>query len=184
MTIEITLRSAGSGEACAAILADLPQWFGQPESNATYARVAEEGPALVVEINDQPAALMILKDHFDTAVEIYLLGVRPGLHHQGLGRALIERAEAHAAERGAAYLTVKTLGPSQDYEPYARTRAFYRAVGFTALEEFPELWDPENPCLFMVKAVTALARKKGGPRPAPSLSSVSRLRRGRWSCRP
>lgn len=161
MTIQISRRPAGSGGTCASILSDLPEWFGQPQSNANYARVAEEGPAFVVERNGQPAAIMILKDHFDSAVEVYLLGVRPGLHHQGLGRAMIERAEAHAAARGAGYLTVKTLGPSQDHEPHARTRAFYRAVGFTPLEEFAELWDPGNPCLFLVKAVTALANEKG-----------------------
>jgi GNAT superfamily N-acetyltransferase len=163
MTIEITLRPAGSGQACAAILADLSAWFGQPESNANYARVADEGPAWIALEDGHPVAIMTLKDHFDTAVEIYLLGVRPPSHHQGLGRALIERAEAYAAERGAIYLTVKTLGPSEDYEPYARTRAFYRAVGFTPLEEFTDLWaDSENPCLFLVKPVkAALANEKG-----------------------
>jgi hypothetical protein len=50
---------------------------------------------------------------------------------------------------------VKTRGPSLPYEPYERTRAFYLAMGFTPLEEFTEIWGPENPCLFMVKAVGA-----------------------------
>jgi hypothetical protein len=33
---------------------------------------------------------------------------------------------------------------------YARTRAFYRSLGFKPLEEFLELWEG-NPCLLMVK---------------------------------
>ena len=47
MTTEIILRPAGSGAVCASILAELPQWFGLAESNANYARLAEEGPAWI-----------------------------------------------------------------------------------------------------------------------------------------
>ncbi len=155
MTIEITLRSAGGGQACASILADLPEWFGIPQSNADYARLAEEGPAFVALADGRADAIMILKPHFDTAVEIYLLAVRPSLHRRGVGRALIEQARSCALARGARYLTVKTLGPSQVYEPYERTRAFYRALGFTPLEEFTELWGPENPALLMVRPVAS-----------------------------
>jgi GNAT superfamily N-acetyltransferase len=155
MTYDVTLRPAGSGAACASILAEIPEWFGMPESNANYARLAEEGPAYVVEIDGAVEGLMILKPHFESAVEVYFLAVRPGRHRNGIGRALIEAADAFAAARGASYLTVKTLGPSAEYEPYARTRAFYRAVGFLPLEEFTELWNPENPALFMVRQVGA-----------------------------
>lgn len=153
MTYDITLRPAGSGADCASILAEIPEWFGMPQSNANYARLAEEGPAYVVEVDGRAEGLMILKPHFDSAVEIYFLAVRPGRHRKGIGRALVEAANALAAERGAAYVTVKTLGPSAQYEPYARTRAFYRGVGFLPLEEFTENWDPENPALFMVRPV-------------------------------
>jgi ribosomal protein S18 acetylase RimI-like enzyme len=153
MTPQIVLRPAGSGGMCASILAELPEWFGLPQSNANYARLADENPAWIALANGEAAAIMLLKPHFDTAVEIELLAVRPRLHHAGIGRALVGRADAFAAERGAAYLTVKTRGPSKPYEPYERTRAFYQAVGFVALEEFTELWDAENPALLMVRPV-------------------------------
>ena len=52
--------------------------------------------------------------------------------------------------RGVEYLQVKTLGPSDPDEGYARTRAFYEARGFVALEEIHGLWE-HNPCLLMVK---------------------------------
>jgi coenzyme F420-0:L-glutamate ligase/coenzyme F420-1:gamma-L-glutamate ligase len=48
---------------------------------------------------------------------------------------------------------VKTLAPTRPDENYARTRAFYEAMGFTPLEVFPELWDPRNPALQLVKRV-------------------------------
>jgi len=34
---------------------------------------------------------------------------------------------------------------------YARTRLFYQAMGFFSVEEFPTLWNSDNPCLFMAK---------------------------------
>jgi GNAT superfamily N-acetyltransferase len=150
MTVEIRLAPSGSGAVCSAILAELPQWFGMAESNAEYARLAESGPAWLA---TRDVGIMLLKPHFADTLEIALLAVRPTTHRRGVGRALVEQAEALARSQSARFLSVKTLGPSDAYEPYARTRAFYRAIGFAALEEFTEIWGPENPTLLMAKAV-------------------------------
>jgi hypothetical protein len=72
------------------------------------------------------------------------------MHRAGIGRQLVERAVADVRAAGVQLLQVKTLGPSDDYEPYARTRAFYEALGFLPLEEHLTLW-PGNPCLVLVK---------------------------------
>jgi ribosomal protein S18 acetylase RimI-like enzyme len=48
-------------------------------------------------------------------------------------------------------MQVKTLGPSNPDPGYARTRAFYEALGFRPLEELKQIWDEQNPCLIMVK---------------------------------
>ena len=32
-------------------------------------------------------------------------------------------------------------------------RQFYSSLGFLPLEEFPELWGKENPCLMLVKVI-------------------------------
>ena len=154
MSLRISERDFGAGAICRSILDALPEWFGLPASNADYARLADEGPAWLAVDNGEVVGVMLLKPHFTTAVEIYLLAVVPARHRSGVGRALVARAEDRARERGAVFLTVKTRGPSMPYEPYERTRAFYEAMGFTALEEFAELWDPENPALFMVKSVS------------------------------
>ena len=39
------------------------------------------------------------------------------------------------------------------YPEYGATVAFYRGVGFLPLEVFPALWDENNPCLILVKAL-------------------------------
>lgn len=153
MTLRLSERQFGSGAICRAILAALPEWFGLPESNADYERLADAGPAWLAVADGDAVGIMILKPHFGTAEEVYLLAVRPDQHRRGVGRALIERAEAVARAEGRRFVTVKTRGPSKPYEPYERTRRFYEAMGFVALEEFPLLWDPENPALFMTKAV-------------------------------
>jgi GNAT superfamily N-acetyltransferase len=153
MTISIQQRPLGSGAICGAILAELGDWFGLPASNAGYEHLAQTGPAVIAFIDGEPGGLMLLKDHFSETLEIYLLAVRLARHRAGIGRALVEHAEASAAAAGARFLSVKTRGPSKPYEPYERTRQVYQALGFVALEEFLELWDPENPALFMAKTV-------------------------------
>ena len=81
------------------------------------------------------------------------MGILPEAHRQGLGRRLVSAAEAYLREQGVEYFQVKTLGPSHSDPGYARTRAFYQGVGFRPLEEFPLLWDVDNPCLIMVKKI-------------------------------
>lgn len=151
MTLKIVRRAAGAD--CASILAELPQWFGIPQSNAEYAAAAERELAWVAEDSGKALGLMVLIDHGFAAIEIHLLAVRPDLHRRGVGRALVEQACAVARGLGKAYVTVKTRGPSLPYEPYERTRAFYEAAGFEPLEELTEIWGPENPCLIMVLRV-------------------------------
>jgi GNAT superfamily N-acetyltransferase len=153
MTLRISERDFGAGALCRSILDQLPEWFGIPESNADYARLADEGPAWLAVDGGEVVGLMLLKPHFETAVEVYLLAVVPARHRGGVGRALVAAAEAWAKARSARYLTVKTRGPSLPYEPYERTRAFYLATGFVPLEEFTEIWAPDNPALLMAKAV-------------------------------
>jgi len=58
-----------------------------------------------------------------------------GDHHRlGIGRRLIEYAQADLRAAGISVLEVDTLGESVEYEPYDRTRAFYRAIGFEDLK--------------------------------------------------
>lgn len=151
MTLKIVRRAAGA--ECASILAELPDWFGIPESNAGYAEAAEREQAWVAEEAGEALGLMVLVDPGFAAIDVHLLAVRPRLHRQGVGKALIGQALAVTRELGKPYLTVKTQGPSVGYESYRRTRLFYEAVGFKGLEEFTEIWGPENPCLIMILPV-------------------------------
>lgn len=79
------------------------------------------------------------------------MAVLPDLHRSGIGRQMLNAAEDWLRAAGVEYLQVKTLSASASDEGYAKTRAFYTGVGFRELEEFPELWDPSNPALQLIK---------------------------------
>jgi GNAT superfamily N-acetyltransferase len=151
MTLTIVRRPAGADAA--SILAELPDWFGIPASNTAYAAAAERGPTWVAELEGRAVGVMVLTDTGFAAVDIHLMAVRPEQHRRGVGRALVAEARAFARQLGKGFLTVKTQGPSAGYEAYERTRAFYEGVGLRGLEEIPEIWGPENPCLIMVMPI-------------------------------
>ncbi len=145
----------GQGALCAHILADLPEFFGLPDSNRAYAAAAETLPSFVasVEQGDRriDAGLLLLKETAPAAVELHLIAVLREFQGVGVGGALVRAAEAHLRERGVRWFHVKTLGPTDPDENYARTRGFYVAMGFEPLEEIVQIWGPDNPCLLLVK---------------------------------
>jgi GNAT superfamily N-acetyltransferase len=131
---------------CERVLRDLPEWFGIEEATAAYIRDVAELPTFAIAED----AFLSLKLHNPSSAEVYVMGVRTTRHGQGFGSALLAAAEGYLRERGVDYLQVKTLGPSDPYEPYASTRRFYESRGFVPLEELHGLWE-HNPCLIMVK---------------------------------
>lgn len=141
------------GAICREILGELPDWFGIPESVDGYAADAEAMPMFVVEIENTVAAFVVIRHHSPHAAEIQVLAVRPAYHRRGLGKTLIEHVEQLLRADGVEFLSVKTLSPSTGNEHYARTHAFYLALGFRHLEEFPTLWGEKNPCLMMIKTL-------------------------------
>ena len=142
------------GAICNRILRALPKWFGIETAIVNYAREVESMPMFVAENEHGDAVGFLALDfHNEYNAEIHVIGVLPEHHGKGLGTALVDAAEAHARKRGARYLTVKTLSPSKPHEEYAKTRRFYRSVGFVPLEEFKTLWGEANPCLLMIKSL-------------------------------
>lgn len=136
--------------SCVAILRALPDWFGIEAAIEHYADEIPHLQTLLACIEGEVSGFISLAYHNSSTAEIHLLAVRQEQHRQGIGRALVSRAEQEARARGHQLFEVKTLGPSHPSEHYARTRAFYRKCGFLPLEELHDLW-PGNPCLIMVK---------------------------------
>lgn len=134
------------------VLRGLPDWFGNEKALQDY----------VIDVSNLPfwAALdqegncmgfVAVKIHHGHTGDIYVLGILPEYHKQGIGRQLMEAADLYFKENGCKHVIVKTLSDLAEYEPYERTRQFYLRVGFEPLITLTEMWDEQNPCLIMIK---------------------------------
>ena len=141
----------GTSTACEPILRSLPDWFGIEEAIVQYAAEIDTLPTFLASTAEGVIGFLSLKQHNPYAAEVYVMGVIQEAHRQGIGKVLMVEAEKWLVKQGVEYLQVKTLGPSHSDPNYARTRAFYQALGFRPLEEFRQIWDEHNPCLVLVK---------------------------------
>ena len=151
----VAVRSEAVPDDVDLLLRSLPEWFGIEHSIQEYVDDARTLPTYVVRDPDSGAVvgILLVRRHFPAAAEVHLMAVDRSRHRRGVGRALVEQAEADLRADGVRFLQVKTLSESRSNEHYGRTRRFYLALGFVPLEEFPTLWDPGNPALMLVKAL-------------------------------
>jgi len=131
----------------------LPAWFGIEEGIAEARGYLETQEGFVAEVDGRVAGFLTFASAFLESVEITWMAVSPEHHRRGIGRALTEAVVAEARARGASLLLVKTLAAAHPSPEYARTRAFYAAVGFRRLTVLPDHWGPANPCLLMVRPI-------------------------------
>ena len=127
--MEIRIETGGQWpDAVAALLRDLPEWFGIEESVRAYIEAARTLPSAAAIAGDDVVGVCLLRRHTDVAAEIELLAVRRDLHRGGIGRRLVERVESDLAADGVRLLQVKSRGPSAESAEYARTRRVLRRV--------------------------------------------------------
>ncbi|GAA1413394.1 N-acetyltransferase [Glutamicibacter uratoxydans] len=148
-------RDRNCPEDAARLLATVPEWFGQPDSNAAYIRDAQTLDTWTVRNErGEVLGLTLVSHHFQHVSEVHLTVVSKNAHGCGIGTAMLQAIEVDARHRGVKLLEVKTLGPSHPDRGYAQTRRFYKKFGFLPLEE-TDLWGAETPCLIMVKPLTS-----------------------------
>lgn len=134
------------------ILGSLPDWFGDPEAIDNYVSAAgdiEFVSRVAIEAG-RVVGVSLTRRHFRESAELHLIAVDPAAQGQGVGRALVDQVATELREDGCKLLSVHTVGASFDSEPYARTRAFYHAMGFYSLEEHDNL-DWVGPTLILVR---------------------------------
>jgi ribosomal protein S18 acetylase RimI-like enzyme len=153
--LQLRTQPTGAGPATRRILATLPTWFGLPASVNDYVAVADRTPTIVASLGGRDVGVATIVRHSEYSAEVYVMGVLPEYHRQGIGRTMLRHAEETLSREGVEFFQVKTLSPRHPDEGYKQTRAFYLAYGFRPLEEFPNLWSPDQPALQLVKAVAA-----------------------------
>ena len=134
------------------ILESLPDWFGDPGAIDNYETAAADSEfvSIVAVDSGKVIGVSLTRRHFRESAELHLIAVDPIARGRGIGRALIDHVAADLRNDGCVLLSVHTVGPSFENEPYAHTRAFYRATGFHPLEEHNNL-DWAGPSLIFVR---------------------------------
>src|SRR5262249_26821807 len=105
-TVAMAIEVVSGGqhpEAVAALLADLPEWFGIESANRAYVEAARSLPTVVARADDDIVGACLVKRHFPEASEIELLAVRRALHRRGVGRLLVGRVETDLRLDGASH---------------------------------------------------------------------------------
>ena len=141
----------GKAAICEPILRSLPAWFGVEQAVVQYIAEIDNLPTFLACEAGAVIGFLSIKQHYPCAAEILVMGIRQEAHRRGIGRTLVHQAQEWLKSQGVEYLQVKTLGPSRPDDNYAKTRAFYLAIGFQPLEELPQIWDEDNPCLLMIQ---------------------------------
>ena len=141
----------GQSSVCVPLLRLNADWFGIEESILKYEREIEHLPTFIAKAEDDVLGFLTLKQHTPFAAEILVMAVHPQIQRGGIGRALVAAAEGYARGLSVEYMQVKTLGPSNPDPGYAKTRAFYQALGYRPMEELKQIWDENNPCLILVR---------------------------------
>ena len=143
----------GLTSVCEPILRSVPEWLGQEQTNLQYLRDIDVNPTAIVTSGDKAIGFLSLLEHNQFSAEINIMAVHRDYHRQGAGKLLMDVTEEDLRAKGVRFLQVKTLSDKHPDWRYKNTRAFYMAVGFVPLQEFPELWNAQNPCLQLVKAL-------------------------------
>lgn len=150
--LEIVVFEPRMRESCARILATLPEWFGA--SSEEYIGDLARFPTFLAQRRESIAGFVTLRQHYAEAWEIHCLAIERASHRRGVGRRLVRHAEEWLRSKGVQVLHVKTVGPSHPDPCYARTRDFYRALGFRRVFETTAIWGPDNPSLVLVKLLS------------------------------
>lgn len=118
----------------------LPSWFTQSGIRSMQVDLRYQ-PGWVATLEDRIVGFISFFVNQGKA-EIGWIGVLPDLHRGGIGRLLLEQLITLLRAEQIAELYVHTLGDSVEYEPYRKTRAFYRGMGF---QDFKRIANPDNP---------------------------------------
>jgi len=128
----VTIRKLTSTDrdAVVEVAQALPEWFDEDARTRAIPVDLRFQDGFVAEEDGRILGFITLYVA-EGRMNIGWMGVLPGWQGQGIGKRLIDAAESFCRERGIPEMATYTLGDSVDYAPYAATRAFYLAQGFT-----------------------------------------------------
>jgi GNAT superfamily N-acetyltransferase len=138
----MTLKSMSPKDhtAILEIAKSLPQWFTSGGIESITKDIQFQDGIVAFEDNQAIGFLTFFVNQ--GVANIGWMGVLPACHRRGVGEKLLQELRIILLKHQITSILVGTLGDSVDYEPYERTRAFYRKNGFV---DFQKVAHPENP---------------------------------------
>jgi ribosomal protein S18 acetylase RimI-like enzyme len=121
--------STGDRESVVEIARNLPQWFLK-SALEEIAHAVETERGYVARQDERCVGFATYLAREGGIAELTWIGVDPSRHRTGIGRTLLEAIERDLTVEGYECLEVSAVANAEDYEPYTRTRSFYRAIGF------------------------------------------------------
>ena len=147
---ELEPRDAG---ACDAIVAGLPEWFGNEQGIRDCALAVRSHAGLVATDGTGVTGFLTWTHDRERGVaEITWMAVRATSRRRGIGRSLLGAIIDRLQEQQVHLLDVKTLSERAEYAPYAETRGFYLANGFESVAEL-DIWDEDNPAVLLRRSL-------------------------------
>lgn len=134
-----------------------PQWFSELGIK-DIARDLQVERGLIAEDDGKAVGFLIYCAKDNRTAELSWIGVRPELHRKGIGRALVNALEASLVQSGFQSLEVSTVAATTEDESYARTRTFYRAVGFSDVQIDMKWFSSGDDRLLLRKPLSSQAR--------------------------
>ena len=151
--IDYRLAARGLSKSCESVLRLLPKWFGLEESLMEDLEQIENLDTYTAWYKEDLVGFFSIKHHFEQSADLYVLGIKPDFHGQGIGSHLYQLIETDLQKKGIKFVQVKTLSPKGNNAEYLLTLKFYKKMGFVPLEDFPDIWGEDNPCLQMIKHI-------------------------------
>lgn len=110
------------------IAKDLPKWF-TPKGIKQIQRACKIQDGFVAVDKNKTIGFATYRKWKRTA-HLTWIGVLPSHHRKGTGKTLLHKIENDLRSRKIEVLKVSTVAPTVKYEPYAKTRLFYKKTGF------------------------------------------------------
>lgn len=138
------------------VLNALPDYFHFESAINNYCEIAKDihyTTYAAVMKNGEKAGFATLVMNSETTAEIWIMGVLPEFHRQGVGSALLETVHEECRKSGRQYIMVRTIGPRENDPFYLKTLTFYRKNGYEMLAEFDDIWQDFS-CAMMLKKIS------------------------------